>query len=140
MLHFDLRGSRRPPLHTHTPRTLVRTLHQGPTQNVTPSPKCRNKPGKLLGFGFSALLKPVPWRRGTQRSRTPLPGGAVAPPGPSSVDNNKNHIACKFSIFLFIHTLIVIGFFFLERLIRRTHEKMGEMSRHLCSFSFHPPI
>ena len=50
LLHFDFRGSRRPPLHTHTPRTLVRALHQGPTQNVTPSPKCRNKRGKLLGF------------------------------------------------------------------------------------------
>ena len=79
MLHFDFRGSRRPPLHTHTPRTFVRTLHQGPTQNVTPSPKCRNKRGKLLGF--STLLKPVPSGRGTWRSRTPFKIRAVDVPG-----------------------------------------------------------
>ena len=79
LLHFDFRGSRRPPPHTHTPRTLVRAPSQGPTQNVTPGPKSRIERGKLLGF--STLLKPVPSGRGTWRSRTPFKIRAVDCPG-----------------------------------------------------------
>ena len=36
LLHFDFRDPRRPPPRTCTSRTLVRTLSQGPAQNVTP--------------------------------------------------------------------------------------------------------
>ena len=36
LLHFDFRDPRRPPPRTCTSRTLVRTLCQGPAQNVTP--------------------------------------------------------------------------------------------------------
>ena len=70
-------------------------------------------------------------------------------------DHNKTYIASKFRRFWAESTsasggslrhldlyilLLLLAFLFLERSIRRTHGKMGEMSRHLCSFSFHPSI
>ena len=75
-----------PPLHTHTPRALVRTLHQGPTQNVTPSPKCRNKRGKLLGF---STLKTGPLEEGDLAARPPFKIRAVGPPGPHYIDASQ---------------------------------------------------
>ena len=78
LLHFDFRGSRRPPPHTHTPRTLARTPPQGPTQDVTPSPKSRIERGKLLGF--STLQKPAPWGERTRRSHMPPKVLARGPP------------------------------------------------------------